>query len=157
MKTRAFLTCIFLATGLLLTTPQAFAQAQGGGGMRRGGMGVLTQEQRTTIRETMQDEIGPIRQKLVAAQKEVVTAVLNNESDDTIKAKVDAVNKIEADMAMLRVKAVKKIISTLTDEQKTQLENARDGGYMALFGGFGGFGRGGGPGGRRGGRSGANQ
>lgn len=118
-------------------------------------MGVLTQEQRTTMRDALQGELGPVMQRLTAAQKEVAAAALNNASEETIKAKMEAVNKIQTELTLLRYKAVKKIAPTLTADQKSQLAEARDGGYSALFGGFGGFGgagRGGGAagGGRRG-------
>jgi hypothetical protein len=56
----------------------------------------------------------------------------------TVKPKIEAVTKIQADMALLRFKGVKAIASNLTVEQKTQLKNAPNGGYPALFGMMGG-------------------
>lgn len=150
MKTRAFLKYLVLAAGLLCATSyQAAAQAQRGGA---GGMGILTQEQRTQLREATQGDMAPLMQKLVAAQKEVVKAALDNASEATVKTKIEAVNKIQTELALLRLKGVKAIASSLTAEQKTQLENARDGGYNQLFGTMGGMGgtrgaRGGGGGG----------
>jgi Spy/CpxP family protein refolding chaperone len=112
-------------------------------------MGVLTQEQRTKAREAIQDELTPLTEKLTAAQKDLVTAALaDNATEATVKPKIDAVNKIQADITLLRFKGLKAIASTLTPEQKEQLANARDGGYMSLF--MMGGARGGG-GGRRGG------
>ena len=59
--------------------------------------------------------------------------------------------KIQTDIAVLRLKAVKEIASTLTDEQKTQMEERPGMAYNSLFGGMGFMG-----GGRRGG-GGGNQ
>jgi Spy/CpxP family protein refolding chaperone len=137
MKISMFLPYSLLVAGLLGTTAlQTNAQAPGGGG--RGGMGVLTQEQRTKMRETVQADLTPLTEKLVAAQKEAVKAALAGDSEATVKAKLEAVSKIQTEIAVLRLKGVKAIASTLTAEQKTQLENARDGGYMSLFGMMGG-------------------
>ena len=111
-----------------------------------GGMGVLTQEQRTQMREAIQDQLTPLMTKLTAAQKEVVKAALaDGATEASVKAKVETVNAIQTDIALLRFKGLKAIASTLTADQKTQLENARDGGYMELFmmGGRGGGRRGG--------------
>ena len=146
MKTRVFLKCTLLLASLLAaTTLPAVAQGQGGGG-GRGGMGVLTQDQRTKMREAIQDELTPLTEKLAAAQKEVVKAALAGDaSEATVKAKIEAVHKIQTDVALLRFKGLKAIASTLTADQKDQLNNARDGGYMALFGMGGGRGGGGAP------------
>jgi Spy/CpxP family protein refolding chaperone len=146
MKTTSFLKCAILVAGLLAATGfQAIAQAPGGGGGGggRGNMGVLTQEQRTKLRETIQTEAAPLMEKLAAAQKEVVTAALaENASEDTMKAKLEAVGKIQTSLALLRFKGVKAIASSLTAEQKSQLSASRDGGYMSLFGMTGGGARG---------------
>ena len=140
-----------LAAGLLCAmTFQAGAQAQAttGGGGGRGGM--LTQDQRTKMRESLpQSELTPLSEKLVAAQKEAVKAALAANADaQTVKGKIDAVTKIQAEIAMLRFKGVKAIASTLTDEQKTQMEASPGMAYNQLFGTMGG-GRGGMGGGRR--------
>lgn len=155
MKTRTFLKCSLVAAGLLLAAAfpnTAQAQGGGGGGGGRGGgmMGVLTQEQRTKMREAIQGELQPLMEKLVAAEKEVVKAALADASEASVKPKIEAVQKIQGEMALLRLKGVKAIASSLTSEQKSQLEGMRDGGYNSLFGGmmFGGRGGGGG-GGRR--------
>jgi Spy/CpxP family protein refolding chaperone len=158
MKPNTFLKYALLIAGLIgAAGTQAFAQAQqGGGGAGRGGFGVLTQEQRTKMRETVQADLTPLMEKLVAAQKEAVTAALaENASEATVKAKLEAVSKIQTDLALLRFKGVKAIASTLTAEQKTQLSNSRDGGYNALLGMMGGGARGARSGG--GGGGGGNQ
>ncbi len=147
MKTGKFLKYAVLTLGLLCaTTFPAFAQAGGGGGGGRGGARILTQEQRTQLTEAMRDaqsDMAPLREKLQAAQKDVMKALLAKASDDTIRAKIEAVNKVQVDMEMLRLKAIKAVVATLTDDQKSQLESAPGGGYGQLFGMGGMMGRGG--------------
>jgi Spy/CpxP family protein refolding chaperone len=155
MKTKTLLTHMMVAAGLLAAVAfQAVAQAPGGGG-GGGGMGVLTQDQRAKLRESMQAsqaDLTALNQKLVAAQKDALNAALAKNADEkTIRAKVEVVAKIQTDIAMLRFKAVKEIASTITDEQKTQMQERPSGPYNMLLGGFGGMGGMGGPGGRRGG------
>ena len=114
--------------------------------------GMLTTDQRTKLRESMQGtEMTELSTKLAAAQKEAVQAATAKTPDEkTVRAKVEAVTKIQTDSAMLRFKAFKEIASTLTDEQKTQMESRPGMAYMMVLGG--GFGGGGG---RRGGGGGA--
>jgi hypothetical protein len=111
-------------------------------------MAVLTQEQRTAMRDAVQTEMTPLTEELTAAQKEAMAAALKG-NDGAFEAAMGKVNAAQAKIAKLRLKGLKAI--KLTDEQKTQLEGMRDGGYMAIFG-FGGMGggrgaRGGGGGG----------
>ena len=152
MKTRMFLTQMLVAASLLCAAAfQAVAQAPGGGGPG----GILTQEQRTKMRETMQAlqaDLSPLTNKLAVAQKDAVKAALAKDADaQTVRAKIEAVAKIQTDIAVLRLKAVKEIASTLTDEQKTQMDERPGMAYNSLFGGMGFMG-----GGRRGG-GGGNQ
>ena len=152
MKTRMFLTQMLVAASLLCAAAfQAVAQAPGGGGPG----GILTQEQRTKMRETMQAlqaDLSPLTNKLVVAQKDAVKAALAKDADaQAVRAKIEAVAKIQTDIAVLRLKAVKEIASTLTDEQKTQMDERPGMAYNSLFGGMGFMG-----GGRRGG-GGGNQ
>jgi len=120
---------------------------------------MLTQDQQTKMRESLQasqSELTPLSEKLAAAQKEAVKAALAANADaQTVRGKIDAVTKIQAEIAMLRFKGVKAIASTLTDEQKTQMENSPGRAYNQLFGAMGG-GRGGMGGGRRNGGGGNN-
>jgi Spy/CpxP family protein refolding chaperone len=158
MKTRTFLTHILVAVGLLsLAAFQAVAQAPGGGGPG----GILTQEQRTKMRETMQAlqaDLSPLTNKLAVVQKDAVKAALAKDADEkVVRAKIEAVAKVQTDIAVLRFKAVKEIASTLTDDQKTQLDARPGMAYNSLFGGMGGGGggrRGGGGGGAGGGGAG---
>jgi hypothetical protein len=41
-------------------------------------------------------------------------------TEKTVQPKIEAVNKIQTEAALLRFKAVTEIIPTLTDEEKTQ-------------------------------------
>jgi uncharacterized membrane protein len=93
--------------------------------------------------------------KLAAAQKDAVDAALAKDATEAgVRAKVEAVAKIQTDIAVLRyTKAVKPIVASVTDDQKTQIAAAPGMTYNQFFGGGGGFGgrRGGGGGGGRGG------
>ena len=157
-----------LIAGSLLCDTAVFAQPGGGGGGggagggRGGRGGVLTQEQTTQMRDAMQGsaEMTALTDKLAAAQKEAITAALTaGASDAAVQAKVEAVAKIQTQIAMLRyTKAVKPIAASVTAEQKTQIDAAAPGQtYNTLFGGGAAGGRGGaaggagGRGGRRGG------
>ena len=158
MKTGTFLKCLTVAAGLLCaTTFQVAAQPGGGGGGggfgggRGGGRGALTQEQNQQMRDALPfdaADLAALNTKLAAAQKEAIDAALAKDATEAgVRAKVEAVAKIQTDIAMLRyTKAVKPIVASVTDEQKTQIAAAPGGTYTQLFGGGGGFG-----GGRRGG------
>lgn len=151
MKTSVFLSrTILIASVFVVAASTAFAQqGQGGGG--RGGL--LTQEQRGKLRDAMQSsqtQLTQLNEKLAAAQKEAIKAALaDNPDESAVRAKVEAVTKIQTDIAMLRFKGLKEIKSTLTDEQKSRMDERPGMGYMMLFGGFGGGGRRG-PGGNNG-------
>jgi Spy/CpxP family protein refolding chaperone len=154
MKTTTLLAHLLIMGSLLgPAADQVVAQAPGGGAGRGGGF--LTQDQRAKMRETMQasqSELTQLNEKLAAAQKEAIKAVLaKNPDEKAVRAKIEAVAKIQTDIAMLRLKAVKEIAPTLTDEQKTQIESRPGMAYGMLLGGSGGMGPGG-PGGGRGGR-----
>jgi len=154
MKTQ-ILAYALVAAGLLCGSALP-AAAQAGGG--RGA--VLSQEDRTAIQAAVREDMAKLRTDLQAAQKAAVEAALSDASDADLKAKIEAVSKIQTEMAVVYCKAVKKN-AKLTDEQKTQLKENPMIGYMTLFGGgFGGGGRGGarrGGGGGGGGGGGAQQ
>jgi S-formylglutathione hydrolase FrmB len=125
----------------------------GGFGGFGGGFGLLTQEQQQTLNEALQNDtvltdLGP---DLTAAQKDTVNAVLDkNATGDSVKAKLQAMADIEAQIAMERYnKGVRSVASSVTDDQKSQLDDMPNGfGYTAAYsqlfgggrGGFGGFG-----------------
>ena len=150
------LKCLTVAAGLLCATAfQAVAQPGGGGGGGFGGRGgVLTPEQNQQMRDALpQDsaDLTALTAKLTAAQKDAIDAALAKDATDAnVKAKLEAVAKIQTDIAMLRYsKAVKPIAASVTDDQKTQIDAAPGMTYNRFFGGgvFGGRGRMGGGGG----------
>jgi hypothetical protein len=145
MKTR-ILTYALAAAGLLCTF---HAAAQPGGGGRGA---ILSQEDRTAVQEATRESLTKLRADLQAAQKAAVEAALSEDAkDETIKAKLEAVSKIQNEIALVNCKAVKKTVK-FTGEQKSQMKDNPGIGYMTLFGPGGFGGRGGGP---RGGGGGA--
>ena len=154
-----------LVGSLFACSTEVLAQAGGGGGGGggRGGRGaILTPEQNTQMRDAMQGsaEVTALMTKLTAAQKEAIDAALApGATEASVRAKVEAVSKIQTDLAMLRyTKAVKAVAPSITPEQKTQIDAAPGMTYMQLFGGggFGGGGRRGGGGGGGGAPAGGN-
>ncbi len=128
------------------------AMAQAPGGQGRGGFGFLNEDQRTKMREAMQASQADMQkysEKLAEAQREALKiALAKNVDEKALRAKMEAVQKIQNDMALARLKALKDVTSTLTDEQKKQIEERPGMAYMMFLGpGFGG----GMGGGRRGG------
>jgi len=162
MRTRTFLISLLVLAGLTCGIAiDALAQGGGGGafgggggaaGGRGGGRGgILTADQTTKINEAVQADLTALTTKLTDAQKAAVTAALAKDAiEASVKTKIEAVVKIQVEIAMLKyTKGIKPIISTITDEQKTQLD-ASTNAYNQLFGttGAGGRQRGaGGPGG----------
>jgi Spy/CpxP family protein refolding chaperone len=125
----------------------------GAGGGRGGGQrgGVLTTEQTAKITEVTQTEMAALTTKLQDAQKAAVAAAIApGATESSVKAKIEAVIKIQTEMAMIKFKGIKAIASTITAEQKTQLEGSATA-YQTLFG----AGRGMGMGSQRGGAGGA--
>ncbi len=122
----------------------------GGGGGGRGG--ILTAEDTTAVNTAIQADANmtKLQTDLTAAQTAAVEAALDPKATDaSVKAKLDAVYKIQGDLALAREKIVMKTVK-LTDEQKTQLKSSPMG-FTTLFAG----GMGGGRGGRGGGGAGA--
>jgi uncharacterized membrane protein YgcG len=126
-----------------------------------GGAQVVTAEDRQAITAAVQADTSyaKLRTDLQAAQLAAVQAALVKDAKDAdIKAKVDAVAKLQAEMAVAYSKIVTKTVK-FTDDQVSQLKtNAAS--YATIFGGAGGAGMGGrggmgGAGGGRGGRGGA--
>ena len=131
----------------------------GGGGFGGGGFGgPLTADQTTKLNASItaaQADFTALQDKLTAAQQDVVTAVLAKADDAAVQAKLEAVAKIQTDIAMLRYdKGVSVIAPSITDAQKTNINAnvyttffaapppgpAIGGGRGAVgFGGFGGL------------------
>jgi hypothetical protein len=138
MKTR-ILTYALVAAGLLCGAAfQAAAQQQGGRGM------ILSQDDRAAVREALQgnSQMTQLRTDLAAAQKAAVEAALaDNAKDEDVMAKLEAVAKIQNQIALAYCKAVKKAVK-FSDDQTSQMKERAAIGYMTLFGGGGGFGGG---------------
>jgi len=144
MKTR-ILTYALAVAGLLCGTFQATAQQGGGAG--RGP--ILSPEDRTAVQEATREQLTKLRADLQAAQKAAVEAALSEDAkDEDIRPKLEAVSKIQNEIALVYCKAVKKNVK-FTDEQTSRMKETPGVGYMTLFGGGFGFGgrRGGPPGG----------
>jgi hypothetical protein len=73
--------------------------------------------------------------KLQDAQRAAVAAALAKDATEaSVKAKVDAMVKLQAEIAMLRYsKGLKANIKDIADEQKTQLNEMGAGAYNQLF------------------------
>jgi Spy/CpxP family protein refolding chaperone len=95
----------------------------------------LTQDQLNKINDAVSlDEMTALTDKLAAAQKAAIkaaTAKFPNEED--IKTKIEAVSKILTDIALLRCKGVRKIVSSLTDAQKKAMDDSPSKPYQQLF------------------------
>jgi Spy/CpxP family protein refolding chaperone len=164
MKNRTLLISLLviacLACGIGI---QAIAQGPGGGGGGFGGMGggggmggmgggmggfqmpagSITQEQRTKLSEAVPaDKTTALNDAQKAA---VVAAIAKDATEASVKAKIDAVAKIQTEIAILKFKQIKAL--ALTEEQITALKDNPQA-YNTLFGSGGGRGFGGGmPGG----------
>jgi Spy/CpxP family protein refolding chaperone len=122
-----------------------FGMMMGGMG---GGMGAsrgLTQEQTEKINNATQADIAGLNTKLQDAQKEAMKAALAKDATEAdVKAKIEAVVKVQVEIAMLRYsKGLNPIIKGVTDAQKTQLNEMGASAYSQLYE----AGRGGGMGG----------
>jgi spore coat protein H len=120
----------------------------GGGGGQGGFDGMdngLTRNQKQKINDAVHADVAELNTKLQDAQKAAMAAALGkNATEDNVKAKVDAVLKVQTEIAMLRYnKGVKSIVKDITDDQRTQLNKNAARSYQQLFGanpaGFGEF------------------
>ena len=114
------------------------------GGRNFGGWG-LDEKQTELLREAMQadgEEIRKLDEKLRAAQKELVQAVIAEKYDEkTVREKAEAVAKIQTEITMLRAKQVATVAPTLKPEQREQWENSQIAvGLLMRGSGFGGGG-----------------
>jgi Spy/CpxP family protein refolding chaperone len=139
MKTRTFLFSVLAVIGLACgIADQAAAQGGGGGGFggRMSRSSALTQEQLIKIDDTMMVDVAELSAKLAEAQRAAIkaaTAKFGNEAD--CKAKVEAVAKLQIEIAMLRYKGVRLIASSLTNEQKKAMDDSPAAAYQQLFSG----------------------
>lgn len=106
------------------------------GGLRAGpGMGiqyfplierVLTTEQRESLRTAMnaqRESLRAIDGKLREARRELMKASMIDEfSEDAVRAKAVAVGKLEAEVTVLRARAFAEMVPPLSEEQVQQLQ-----------------------------------
>ena len=127
----------------------------GFGGRGGGGFGgPLTADQTGQLNNAIaaaQTNFAALQDQLTAAQKDVITASLAKSDDNTVRAKLEAVAKIQTEIAVLRyTKGVHAIAASITADQKTAMNTTPAPAYDALFvaaaaapgrgGGRGGFG-----------------
>ena len=110
----------------------------GAGGFGGGLAGPLTADQTTKLNAGVtaaQADFTALQDKLTAAQRDVVTAVLaDNNNDAAIQSKLEAVAEIQTDIAMLRYsKSVSVIAPSITDAQKTTISTTPGQIYATLF------------------------
>lgn len=102
---------------------------QGGGRGNFGGGWGLDEKQTELLREAMQadsDEIRKLDEKLRAAQKELVQAVVAEKYDEkVVREKAEVVAKIQTEITMLRAKQIATVAPTLKPEQREQWENSQ--------------------------------
>ncbi len=116
----------------------------GGGGGFGGGFGgaggfggPLTADQTSKLNAgvtTAQADFTALQEKLTAAQKDVVAAMLAKEDDAAVQSKLEAIGKIQTDIAMLRYdKGVSVIAPSVTDAQKTTITTTPGQIYTTFF------------------------
>jgi beta-glucosidase len=139
------------AQGSVITTN--VGRGFGFGGRGGGGFGgPLTADQTTQLNNAIaaaQTNFTALQDQLTAAQKDAIVAVLAKSDDNTVRAKLEAVAKIQTDIAVLRfTKGVNALAATITADQKTAINTTPAPAYDAFFvagappggGGRGGFG-----------------
>jgi len=113
--------------------PPARFQGQGGYGPRVGGsferiFAILTEEQRASFRQAMENQREAVReleQKSAEARRELMEAALVDKFDEgNVRQKLNALMKVDADLTMVRIKALSKMEPALTAEQLEKLWNA---------------------------------
>lgn len=91
---------------------------------------VLTEDQRESMRSIMaaqRDVMRDIQDKMRDARKELLKASLADKFDEeAVRAKALAVAKLEAEITVLRAKALSQVQPPLSDEQVEQISNAQE-------------------------------
>ena len=109
----------------------------GAGGFGGGFGGALTADQTTKLNAgvtTAQADLTALQEKLAAAQKDAVAAALAKEDDASVQAKLEAIGKIQTDIAMLRYdKGVSVIAPSITEAQKTTISTTPGPIYTTFF------------------------
>jgi Spy/CpxP family protein refolding chaperone len=107
--------------------PLAGIAQRGGLGFERL-MGVLTEEQRASMREAMQadrEKIRDLEQKIRESRRELFELGLREKFDEAaVREKASAAAKLDTEMTVLRVKAVSQIRPPLTAEQIEKIKSA---------------------------------
>jgi Spy/CpxP family protein refolding chaperone len=89
---------------------------------------VLTEDQRESMRSIMasqRDAMQETQEKMRVARKELLKATLADHFDEAVvRAKAMAVAKLEADLTVLRAKALSQVQPPLSDAQIEQILNA---------------------------------
>jgi Spy/CpxP family protein refolding chaperone len=121
--------------GRRMQRPQQGPQPGGPGGFRggQGGQGlpmleqVLTEDQRESIRQTMEaqrEKMRSLQEKMRDARKALMTAAFAEDyKEKVVHAKALEVAKLEADMTVLRLKAVAEVQPALSKEQLEKIMN----------------------------------
>ncbi len=112
------------AQGCVITTNTG--RGFGFGGRGGGGFGgPLTADQTAQLENgitSARTDFTTLQDQLTAAQKDVITAALAKSDDNTVRAKLEAVAKIQTDIAVLRyTKGVHPIVASVTADQKTAI------------------------------------
>ena len=93
-------------------------------------LSVLTDEQRASMRETMaadREKIRDLEQKIRESRKELFRLGLRETFDEAaVREKANEVAKFDAEMIVLRVKAISKIRPPLTTEQIEKIKSSSD-------------------------------
>jgi Spy/CpxP family protein refolding chaperone len=91
-------------------------------------LNVLTDEQRASIREAMaadREKIRDLEQKIRESRKELFELGLREKFDEAaVREKANEAAKLDAEMTVLRVKAISKIQPPLTAEQIEKIKNS---------------------------------
>jgi Spy/CpxP family protein refolding chaperone len=112
--------------------PRPQGQPGGPGGFR-GGQGlpmleqVLTEDQRDSMRQTMEsqrEKMRGLQEKIRDARKAMMTAAFAEDyKEKVVHAKALEVAKLEADMTVLRLKAIAEVQPALSNEQLEKIMN----------------------------------
>jgi hypothetical protein len=95
---------------------------------------MLTPEQRAKMSARMQPDKTELRQKLHDAAKEALKATLDkNSSELSVSEKIEAVGRIQTDLAILAFNKGMKAITLTDEQQKTALQSDWDLAYVYLF------------------------
>jgi len=109
--------------------PDAVRRERPLGNVQRPGLAdeSLTEEQRTSMRETMEasrKEARPLEEKMRTARRDLQEAIHAEKVDEQlIREKAVEIGKLEGDLAVIRAKAMTQIRPSLTPEQRARMKN----------------------------------